>query len=369
MKGYLGRPEATAAMIDADGWLHTGDIGRVDDDGWLFVVDRVKELIKYKGYQVAPAELEALLLTHAGVADAAVIGVYDEDGNEVPKAFVVRQPGDGRSCAEDEVHGVRRRAGRPVQEGPARRVHRRVPRAASGRSCGANCGAGEGRAERPGATDGPRRGARAEHAATLVPTAAARARHHHPRRWTPRTTATPSPRASSASCATRWTDAGEDDGVRAVVLTHTGNTFCAGADLREAPPAARTPWSACCGRSSSCPSRSSPASPGMSGPAGSGCSAPATSRPPPRRRRFAFTEARIGVAPAVISLPLLPRARPARGRPLLPHRRALRRGRSRPDRPGDARRRRRGRGARPRARRAAQRLPAGPGRVETAAHG
>ncbi|MGN5634757.1 4-coumarate--CoA ligase family protein [Streptomyces sp. AC154] len=91
MKGYLGRPDATAAMIDTDGWLHTGDIGRVDGDGWLFVVDRVKELIKYKGYQVAPAELEALLLGHPSIADAAVIGVYDADGNEVPKAFLVRR--------------------------------------------------------------------------------------------------------------------------------------------------------------------------------------------------------------------------------------------------------------------------------------
>ncbi|WP_340378057.1 4-coumarate--CoA ligase family protein [Streptomyces sp. SS7] len=92
MKGYLGRPDATAAMIDADGWLHTGDIGRVDEDGWLFVIDRVKELIKYKGFQVAPAELEALLLTHPAVADAAVIGVYNDEGNEVPHAFVVRRP-------------------------------------------------------------------------------------------------------------------------------------------------------------------------------------------------------------------------------------------------------------------------------------
>ncbi|MFB6714892.1 MULTISPECIES: AMP-binding protein [unclassified Streptomyces] len=98
MKGYLGRPEATADMIDADGWVHTGDIGRVDADGWLFVVDRVKELIKYKGYQVAPAELEALLLGHEAIADAAVIGVHDAQGNEVPKAYLVRRPsaaGDG----------------------------------------------------------------------------------------------------------------------------------------------------------------------------------------------------------------------------------------------------------------------------------
>lgn len=92
MKGYLGHPGATADMIDTDGWLHTGDVGRADADGWLFVVDRVKELIKYKGFQVAPAELEALLLTHPGIADAAVIGVYNDDGNEVPHAYVVRRP-------------------------------------------------------------------------------------------------------------------------------------------------------------------------------------------------------------------------------------------------------------------------------------
>ncbi|QNP72024.1 4-coumarate--CoA ligase family protein [Streptomyces roseirectus] len=92
MKGYLGRPDATDAMIDADGWLHTGDIGYVDEGGWLFVVDRVKELIKYKGFQVAPAELEALLLTHPDIADAAVIGAHNADGNEIPHAYVVRAP-------------------------------------------------------------------------------------------------------------------------------------------------------------------------------------------------------------------------------------------------------------------------------------
>jgi acyl-CoA synthetase (AMP-forming)/AMP-acid ligase II len=89
MKGYLGRPDATAATIDADGWLHTGDVGFVDDDGDVFIVDRVKELIKYKGMQVAPAELEAILLGHPAVADAAVIPSPDEEAGEVPKAFVV----------------------------------------------------------------------------------------------------------------------------------------------------------------------------------------------------------------------------------------------------------------------------------------
>ena len=91
MLGYLDDAAATDAMIDADGFLHTGDIAAVDASGIVTIVDRIKELIKYKGYQVAPAELEALLLTHPGIADAAVIGVHDDEGEEVPKAFVVRR--------------------------------------------------------------------------------------------------------------------------------------------------------------------------------------------------------------------------------------------------------------------------------------
>jgi acyl-CoA synthetase (AMP-forming)/AMP-acid ligase II len=89
MKGYLGNPQATANTIDPDGWLHTGDIARVEPDGSLRIVDRVKELIKYKGYQIAPAELEGLLLSHPAIADAAVIPLPDEEAGEVPKAFVV----------------------------------------------------------------------------------------------------------------------------------------------------------------------------------------------------------------------------------------------------------------------------------------
>ena len=89
MRGYLNNPDATAATLDADGWLHTGDIGRVDEEGYFSIVDRLKELIKYKGYQVPPAELEAVLLSHPCVADAAVIGVPHDDAGEVPKAFVV----------------------------------------------------------------------------------------------------------------------------------------------------------------------------------------------------------------------------------------------------------------------------------------
>jgi acyl-CoA synthetase (AMP-forming)/AMP-acid ligase II len=89
MKGYLNSPEATSEMLDPDGWLHTGDLGYVDADGYVFIVDRVKELIKYKGLQVAPAELEAVLVSHPAVSDAAVVRYPDEDAGEVPKAFVV----------------------------------------------------------------------------------------------------------------------------------------------------------------------------------------------------------------------------------------------------------------------------------------
>ena len=93
MKGYLNNPEATARTVDADGWLHTGDIGVVDDEGYLLVVDRLKELIKVKGFQVAPAELESLLLKHPRIADVAVIPVADDEAGEVPKAIVVaREP-------------------------------------------------------------------------------------------------------------------------------------------------------------------------------------------------------------------------------------------------------------------------------------
>ncbi len=94
MKGYLNRPQETADSIDREGWYHTGDVGYVDDEDFFFIVDRTKELIKYKGLQVAPAELEALLLTHPAVLDAAVIRKADEEAGEVPKAYVVLKPDD-----------------------------------------------------------------------------------------------------------------------------------------------------------------------------------------------------------------------------------------------------------------------------------
>jgi acyl-CoA synthetase (AMP-forming)/AMP-acid ligase II len=99
MKGYLGQPEATAEIIDSEGWLHTGDIGYTDEAGALFIVDRLKELIKYKGRQVAPAELEAILLSHPAIADAAVIPSPDEKAGEVPIAFVVLK----QSASPEEI--------------------------------------------------------------------------------------------------------------------------------------------------------------------------------------------------------------------------------------------------------------------------
>ncbi|GMI77822.1 ARABIDOPSIS THALIANA 4-COUMARATE:COA LIGASE 1, 4-coumarate:CoA ligase 1, 4-COUMARATE:COA LIGASE 1 [Hibiscus trionum] len=101
MKGYLNDPEATARTIDKDGWLHTGDIGYIDDDDELFIVDRLKELIKYKGFQVAPAELEAMLIAHPDIVDAAVVAMKDEASGEVPVAFVVRS--EKSQISEDEI--------------------------------------------------------------------------------------------------------------------------------------------------------------------------------------------------------------------------------------------------------------------------
>ena len=100
MLGYLGDEEATAATLTDDGWLRTGDIATVDEAGLFRVVDRLKELIKYKGYQVPPAELEGILLTHPQIADACVVPVRDEEAGEVPKAFVVARTGEEPDPAE-----------------------------------------------------------------------------------------------------------------------------------------------------------------------------------------------------------------------------------------------------------------------------
>jgi len=131
MQGYWNNRDATDATVDADGWLHTGDVATMDDAGRLYIVDRVKELIKYKGYQVAPAELEGVVQTHEAVADAAVIPSPDEEAGEVPKAFVVRKPGVDVS-AEDLMAFV---AERVAPQKKIRRVEfiENIPKTASGK--------------------------------------------------------------------------------------------------------------------------------------------------------------------------------------------------------------------------------------------
>ncbi|HEU5437688.1 MAG TPA: AMP-binding protein [Ktedonobacterales bacterium] len=131
MRGYLNRPDATAATIDAEGWMRTGDIGYADEDGHFYIVDRVKELIKYKAFQVAPAELEALLLAHPAVADAAVIPSPDEEAGEVPKAFVVLKPNATATSDELMAYVAERVA-------PHKKIRRlefidQVPKTASGK--------------------------------------------------------------------------------------------------------------------------------------------------------------------------------------------------------------------------------------------
>lgn len=128
MKGYLNNPEATAETI-RDGWYYSGDIGYADEEGHFYIVDRLKELIKYKGFQVAPAELEALLLSHPAVADAAVIPSADEEAGEVPKAFVVLR---GEATTEELMAFVAERVA------PHKRIRRmevaeEIPKSLSGK--------------------------------------------------------------------------------------------------------------------------------------------------------------------------------------------------------------------------------------------
>jgi 4-coumarate--CoA ligase len=104
MLGYLNNPDATAETLTPDGWLRTGDLAVIDEDGFMFIRDRLKELIKFKGFQVAPAEVEAALCAHPGITDAAVVGKSDEAAGEVPVAFVVRAAGADVGEAELQVH-------------------------------------------------------------------------------------------------------------------------------------------------------------------------------------------------------------------------------------------------------------------------
>ena len=125
MKGYLNNEAATKSTIDDDGWLHTGDIGHIDADGHLFIVDRLKELIKYKGFQVPPAELEALLLTHPQIADAAVIGLPDDEAGEIPAAYVVLKQGQDATAAD--IQRFVAEQGRQLQADPQGHLRRRDP--------------------------------------------------------------------------------------------------------------------------------------------------------------------------------------------------------------------------------------------------
>jgi acyl-CoA synthetase (AMP-forming)/AMP-acid ligase II len=129
MRGYLKRPEDTRAVLDDDGWLRSGDIGHADADGHFFIVDRLKELIKYKGMQVPPAELEAVLLSHPAVADAAVVPLADAEAGEIPRAFVVRK---GNATAEELIAFV------ASQVAPYKKVRRlefidAIPKSPSGK--------------------------------------------------------------------------------------------------------------------------------------------------------------------------------------------------------------------------------------------
>jgi acyl-CoA synthetase (AMP-forming)/AMP-acid ligase II len=129
MKGYWNNDEATKSTLDEDGWLHTGDVAIVDEDGYFSIVDRVKELIKYKGFQVAPAELEALIITHDKVADVAVIPLPDEEAGEIPKAFVVKS-GD---ISEDDVKAFVKERVSSYKQVRAVEFVDEIPKSASGK--------------------------------------------------------------------------------------------------------------------------------------------------------------------------------------------------------------------------------------------
>src|ERR1700730_4430202 len=129
MKGYLNRPEESAHTIDTERWLHTGDIGYADEDGHFFIVDRAKELIKYKGFQVPPAELEAILLTHPCVADAAVIPCADDEAGEVPKALIVLR----QETTPEEILGFVAQRVAPHKRIRYLEFIDKIPRSASGK--------------------------------------------------------------------------------------------------------------------------------------------------------------------------------------------------------------------------------------------
>eukprot|EP01018_Ginkgo_biloba_P010312 Gb_18712 [translate_table: standard] len=131
MKGYFGNEEATASTIDSEGWLKTGDLCYINEEGFLFVVDRLKELIKYKAFQVAPAELEELLISHTEISDAAVIPYPDENAGQIPLAYVVRKV-DSKLSEQDVINFIAK------QVSPYKKVRRvafvtSIPKTPSGK--------------------------------------------------------------------------------------------------------------------------------------------------------------------------------------------------------------------------------------------
>ncbi|KAK4728261.1 hypothetical protein R3W88_021249 [Solanum pinnatisectum] len=131
MKGYLNNLEATKSTIDDNGYLHTGDIAYFDEEGYLYVIDRLKETIKYKGFQIAPADLEAVLVSHPDIIDAAVIGARDEEAGEIPVAFVVKR--DGCAVSQTDVINFVTKQVAPFKK--IRKVYFRasIPRSAAGK--------------------------------------------------------------------------------------------------------------------------------------------------------------------------------------------------------------------------------------------
>jgi len=132
MKGYYRNPEATSATIRSDGFMHTGDMGYFDSEGWLEITGRIKELIKYKGFQIAPAELEDTINTLEGVQDVMIIPVDDEEAGEVPRAYVVKQEG-ANLTEEDILAFVKKNLSPHKQLKGGVRFIASVPRAASGK--------------------------------------------------------------------------------------------------------------------------------------------------------------------------------------------------------------------------------------------
>jgi len=135
-KGYHSNPEGTKNALTEDGYFKTGDVGYQDRDGNFYITDRVKELIKYKGFQVPPAELEGLLLSHPKINDVAVVGIYSEDqATEVPRAYIVPAPGveGGRKTEEDIVAWLRAKVANHKRLRGGVRFVDEIPKSASGK--------------------------------------------------------------------------------------------------------------------------------------------------------------------------------------------------------------------------------------------